>query len=207
MPQEKLKIVLLFKAIQEGNKAAFDELFLLYYDKILAFARQYTKQQESAEEITSELFVKIWLKRNDLSKVIHPEVYLYVAIKNACLNLIRADKKRNVVFPAWPEERVFDELLDKNAERFEDKELLHLLNLAVQQLPEQRKIIFSLIKEQGIKSKVVAEILGLSVRTVENQLYKAVKTLADSLSEYLGYHPQHKASQKQVNSVLRLLFL
>ncbi|MEJ7779018.1 MAG: hypothetical protein WKF68_05460 [Daejeonella sp.] len=59
MPEEKLKIILLFEEIQYGNKAAFDELFFLYYDKLLSFARQYTKQHESAEEITSELFVKI----------------------------------------------------------------------------------------------------------------------------------------------------
>lgn len=207
MPEKKLKILFLFKEIQDGNKDAFDQLFFLYYDKLLAFARLYIKQQESAEEITSELFVKIWLKRNDLSKVINPEVYLYVAIKNACLNQIRADRKRNILFLEWPAEQLFEELSDDNTERLEDKELVHLLNLAIQKLPEQRKMIFRLIKEQGLKSNAVAEILGISVRTVENQLYKAVKILADSISEYLSYHPQTKASQKRKNSVLRLLFL
>ena len=82
-----------------------------------------------------------------------------------------------------------------------------MLNLAIQQLPEQRKIIFSLIKEQGLKPKAVAEILGISVRTVENQLYKAVKILSDSISEYLGYHPQAKTAQKRMNTDLRLFFL
>lgn len=202
-----MKIVVLFKEIQQGNKTAFDELFFLYYDKLLAFAKQYTKQLESAEEVTSELFVKIWLKRHTLSKVNNPEVYLYVAIKNGCLNLIRANSKRNMLFVAWPDEPSFDGSLDKNTERFEDKELNHLLNLAIQQLPEQRKIIFSLIKEQGLKPNAVAEILGISVRTVENQLYKAVKILADSISEYLGYHPQAKTAQKRMNTDLRLFFL
>src|SRR5690606_39814667 len=56
-----------------------------------------------------------------------------------------------------------------------DKELLRLLNQAVAALPEQLRIVFSLIKEQQLKSIVVAETLGISVRTVENQLYKAVK--------------------------------
>lgn len=207
MPEEKLKIVLLFKEIQDGNKAAFEELFFLYHDKLLSFARQYTKQQESAEEITSELFVKLWLKRNDLSKVIKPEVYLYVSIKNACLNLIRSERKRYLLFTAWPDEQALEEPSDKNAAGMDDKELQRLLNLAVMALPEQRRIIFRLVKEQGLKSTAVAEILGISVRTVENQLYKAVKALADAISGYLGYHPQAKTFRKQVLSELRMFFL
>ena len=207
MPEEKLKIVQLFKEIQEGNKAAFDELFFLYYNKLLSFAGQYIKQQESAEELTSELFVKLWLKRNELSKVIKPEVYLYVAIKNACLNLIRSERKRYLLFAAGPDEQLFKEPSDKNAVGIDHKELAQLLELAVMELPEQRRIIFRLIKEQGLKTNAVAEILGISVRTVENQLYKAVKTIANAISGYLGYHPQVKVLRKQVVSDLSLFFL
>lgn len=207
MPEGKSKIVALFKEVQSGNKAAFDEVFFLYHDRLLAFAKQYTKQVESAEELTSELFVKIWLKRNDLSKITNPEVYLYVSIKNACLNLIRADTKRNKVFTPWPEEPSFEKDLTQHTLKFEDKELEKLLNMAIQKLPEQRRIIFSLIKEQGLKSNAVAEILGLSIRTVENQLYKAIKVLADSISEYLGYHPQAKMTKKRMDFNLCLFFL
>ncbi|MGV3547220.1 MAG: sigma factor-like helix-turn-helix DNA-binding protein, partial [Pedobacter sp.] len=81
-----------------------------------------------------------------------------------------------------------------------------LLDVAVSSLPEQRKIIFKLIKEDGLKTSAVAQILGLSKRTVENQLYKAVKTLADKISGYLGYHPQAKTSKKQLPSALSILF-
>jgi len=206
MPKEKFQTVLLFKEIQDGSKAAFDELFFLYYDRLLAFARQYIKQRESAEEITSELFVKIWLKRNGLSEVINPEVYLYISIKNACLNLIRSEKKRNLLFIELPGEQSFEEPLDVNVLELGDKELERLLNLAVAALPEQRRIIFTLIKEQQLKSSAVAEILGISVRTVESQLYKAVKVLANSVSGYLGYNPQARKSRKRILSNLSLFF-
>lgn len=93
-----------------------------------------------------------------------------------------------------------------NMESIEDKELVRLLDSAVLKLPEQRRIIFSLIKEQGMRSNAVAEILGISIRTVESQLYKAVKTLADSISEYLGYHPQGKKSQKRMDSSIKMFF-
>ena len=93
MSEKELKILSLFKNIEQGNKAAFDELFMLYHHKLLSLARQYLKTLEGAEEITSELFVKLWLKRQNLSQVMSPEVYLFISIKNASLNLIRSEKR------------------------------------------------------------------------------------------------------------------
>ncbi|MES2650580.1 MAG: RNA polymerase sigma-70 factor [Bacteroidota bacterium] len=206
MPEKTDQLALLFKEIQHGNKNAFDEFFLLYYDKLLAFALQYTKQLESAEEITSELFVKIWIKRAGLSTILNPDVYLFIAIKNACLNLIRSEKKRSMAFTAQPNDQSLEKVLVSDEPKMEDKELKKILDLAVNALPIQRKMIFKLIKEDGLKGHEVASILGISVRTVENQLYKAVKSLAESISEYIGYHPQKKISKKQVLSDFPLLF-
>ncbi len=205
MPAQKSKIELLFKEIQNGNQVAFDELFMHYHDQLLSFAKQYVKQQETAEEITSELFVKIWLNRATLSKVLHPEVYLFVAVKNACLNLLRANKKRQQVFTETPDEPSLAAHIQHH-NLMEEKELFQLLNQAVAALPEQRRLVFKLIKEQGLKTAAVAELLGISKRTVENQLYKAIKTLAESISGYLGYHPQNKISKTQALAELRLLF-
>lgn len=206
VPNKTSHLALLFKEIHQGNKSAFDDFFLLYYDKLLAFALQYTKQLESAEEITSELFVKIWIKRNGLLAILNPEVYLFIAVKNACLNLIRAEKKRITVLSSPSEEYQINEIPDSDHSELEDKELKKILDTAVNGLPDQRKIIFKLIKEDGLKGHEVASILGISVRTVESQLYKAVKALAESISNYIGYHPQKKISKKQPLSGLSILF-
>ncbi|WP_235048384.1 RNA polymerase sigma-70 factor [Arcticibacter svalbardensis] len=208
MPEEKSKILLLFMEIQYGNKVAFDELFVLYYDRLLSFARQYTKQLEVAEEITSELFVKIWIKRNDLEHVNNPEVYLFVSIKNACLNLLRSERRRPTLSAEVMDSQFLEQLSSPINESLEEKELLKLLDKAVNDLPEKRRIIFKLIKEDGLNSKAVAKILGISIRTVENQLYKAIKSLADSLADHLGYHPQKKAIRlKEFSRSIILFFL
>ncbi|WP_231460654.1 MULTISPECIES: RNA polymerase sigma-70 factor [unclassified Pedobacter] len=195
MSENEGKILSLFKAVQQGDKAAFDELFLLYHQKLISLARHYVTSQEDAEEITSEMFVKLWLKRGNLSKVSNPEVYLFILIKNASLNVVRSEKRRKLIFSSSTAEEI---ALYQAVSNPSDRELFLLLNNAVAALPQQRKIIFKLIKEEGLKSKVVAEIMDISVRTVENQLYKAVKSLADTLSGYLGYHPQAKKNGTKV---------
>ena len=204
MSEKVNKILVLFEQIEQGSKAAFDELFMLYHNKLLSLARQYVKNHETAEEITSELFVKLWLKRGKLSTVLNPEVYLFTCIKNASLNVIRSEKQRQLVFSsASASSKSHEQVISEQSSDIVNQELYRLLDDAVAKLPEQRRIIFILIKEEGLKSKAVAEILGLSIRTVENQLYKAVKSLADTLSGYLGYHPQAKKSAgSSTNSIL-----
>ena len=206
MSEKESKIKTLFQEIQRGSRDAFNHLFNLYYTKLVAFARQYTGQMGGAEEICSELFVKLWLKRNSLSGILNPEVYLYVSVKNACLNLIRSEKKRANLF-SEEEGHPSVEITSRSYSSLEDKELMRLLTVAVSSLPEQRKIIFRLIKEDGFKAAEVAQILGISKRTVENQLYKAVKTLADAISTYLGYHPQSGTVKRQLSKLSMFLFV
>ena len=201
MPKPERPITILFKEIYEGSQPAFDELFFNYYTRLTAFAQTYVKQWEYAEEITSELFVKLWLKRKELSGILNPQVYLYISIRNASLNQLRATRKYTII-PVDSEEP--ESLLGpgNSGSDLEKKELILKLNQAVEALPEQRKIIFKLVKENGLKCKEVAQILNISTRTVESQMYKAVKTLADALTPYLGYNPQKRISGKQMMSFL-----
>ncbi len=199
MDLSKRPISELFPLIQIGDTRAFDQLFLRYYPRLVVFARQYVRQQEAAEEVASEVFVKLWLKRGKLGQVDRPEVYLYVAIKNTALNYLRSVKNQ----PATVTDEPFTiELAD--FPEADGKELNRVLQEAIATLTEQRRVIFRMIKEDGLKVGDVAAILEISPRTVENQLYKAVKFLADHLSSYLGYHPQQSARR---NKLLINLFM
>lgn len=179
----------LFLQISQGHKEAFDQLFYRYYERLVDFAMQYVKQPEPAEELVSSLFVNIWRKRDQLAAVRSPQVYLFVAARNGCLNYLRRPAKQAQPLPHHPESLSRD---TGNTLDTEYKELEAIVRIAVEKLPEQRRVIFRLIKEEGMKAKDVAAILSLSVRTVENQLYKALKSLAAAVSGYLGYHPQGK---------------
>ncbi len=206
MIEKEVKIRLLFNEIERGNKAAFEELFNCYYDKLLLFAKQYTNQRESAEEMISELFVRLWLKRDHLSKVMRPEVYLYVSVKNACLNFLRSTRSRSVRLQDDEEQSVLQRLAAPLQHTPEQKELERIVDRAVAALPAQRQLIFKLMKEDGFKSSEVAELLGISKRTVENQLYRAIKSLSEVISHYLGYPLSSPKDQKKLPASLQLLF-
>ncbi|WP_051107221.1 RNA polymerase sigma-70 factor [Niabella aurantiaca] len=182
----------LFRQIGQGQKEAFNQLFYHYYERLVRFAVQYVKQQEPAEEIVSSLFVQLWQKKDRLAAVRSPEVYLFVAARNSCLNYLRRPQKTVPLGDRQPGLATGSEAGVAPAEY---KELEAVVIAAVERLPEQRQLIFRLIREEGLKAKEVAAILSLSVRTVENQLYKAVKSLAATVSSYLGYHPREKRSR------------
>lgn len=176
---------------KKGSKEAFNKLFLACYTPLVEFAFYFLNHKESAEDTVTDIFYKLWSKHEQLSEINNLESYLYVSVKNACFDQLKKQQGDNPVV---------NPLTDSTFPRHypgEDKELKTLLENAINALPEQRQIIFRLIKEQGMKCSEVAAILEISVRTVESQLYKAVKTLANTISFYLGYNPQEPIKKRK----------
>src|SRR5690606_5408089 len=89
-----------FQAIGRNDKQAFNQFYYAYYERLKRFAFQLLKEETAADEIVSDLFVKIWLKRKEMAHIQKPPLYLYQAIKNACLNALR--KKRNALMQSLP---------------------------------------------------------------------------------------------------------
>jgi RNA polymerase sigma-70 factor (family 1) len=176
---------ILVNNICKNDKQAFNDLFLTYYEKLVQFAFHFLNKTEVAEDIVADIFSNIWMKPGKLSGVYNVEAYLYTSVKNACFDQLRREQKNIQTVDLLTENLSLSDL------PMETKELKTLLKNAIAALPEQRRLVFVLVKEHGRKNVEVAEILGISVRTVENQLYKAVKTLANEISRYLGYNPQN----------------
>lgn len=175
---------LLHRLSQEEDEKAFEALFKLFYERLIQFSLHYVYSRELAEEVISDVFVKIWNNRKELAAIANLETYLYVAVKNQSLNYL-SKLSGYVVSPAG------DLFKDNRHDSFDpEKELefreLQLdLDKAVEGLPAQCRVVFKLIKEDGFTYKEVAEILGLSVRTVETQLSRALKKLSVALVSYL----------------------
>jgi|SRR5690554_5775856 len=162
----------------ESNKIKFEELFIQYFPKVRAFAAILLKSEQEAEDVAQDIFVKLWeeprLWEEDIAKN-----YLYTMVKNSVFNRI---KRKNL------ESKYIDiqlDLLDpRELSEFEDplnemyREELHLLlKLTLEQMPHKRREVFEMSRFQQLNNSEIAKKMNLSVRTVEQHIYLALKEL------------------------------
>lgn len=186
MKDKKVDIQNLWKLITaHDDDRAFESLFYLLNTPLIKFSTMYIHQKEAAEEIVSDVFVKCWLTRKDLSDVRNIDTYLFVAVKNQSLNYL---KKYSHIHLVRVEDTSEVRLVKPHTpqEALEKKELFFKMEQSIGELPQQCRIIFRLVKEEGIKYKEVAEILNISPRTVQTQLFRAMKKLSAVMSNYMN---------------------
>jgi len=173
--QEKIFI----EQLKAGSKVAFKSLFDIYAPKIHAFAYSYLKNEQDAEELLQDLFLKCWEIRGTLDSSKSIKSLLFKICINQIYDLIR----RKNIEQAYLEFVAKDDLSDNSSTWHEliYNEMLANLKLLVAAMPEQRQQIFRLSKEEGLSNDEIAQQLSLSKRTVENQLYRAVSFLKEKL--------------------------
>ena len=186
----KLEEINIVAGLQNGNEETYLLLFRKYYVSLCAYSRKYVGRKDVAEEIVSAVFFKIWENRKSLKIKESVKAYLFQAVCNNSLNHLRNLKKEESL------EDYFNETTSDNigfiSSLDEEKEstlLMEDISLkieeVVQQLPQQQQKAFRLKRFEGKKNKEVAEIMGISVKTVEMHLSKAMFTLREKLKNYL----------------------
>lgn len=188
-----------------GDQRSFEELFHSCYQRLVRFSVEYVQSHESAEEIVSDMFLKLWAGRETYLDVQNIETYLFTAIRNRSLNFLRKFSALRVVSTDHPEQFAIARSHDPY-KASEWKELLARLDEAVEMLPPKRRKIFRLVREEGFRPREVAEIMNISPRTVETQLFKAVKTLHAVLRPHLPVR-QKAASTAAGEAILLSLLL
>ncbi len=173
-----------------GDEETYISLFREYYVALCSYARRYVGRKDIAEEIVSDTFLKIWETRKSLQINSSVKAYLFQAVCNNSLSYLRKLKKDLVL------DEYFMDTVSENigfstiAEEMDEQSLTMentnaLIIEAINQLPEQQQKVFRLKRFEGKKNKEVAEILGLSVKTVEMHLSKATLNLRLKLKDYL----------------------
>ncbi|MBX2964049.1 MAG: RNA polymerase sigma-70 factor [Cyclobacteriaceae bacterium] len=172
-----------FSAIRLGDINAFEMMFKTYYQPLCRYASTFVGNPEDSEEIVQSAFIGIWEKRQNIDITTSVKAYLYRAIRNACLNEIKHQKVKQL--HADHELRTgekYAEATDQGALRDELEEKIKTALLA---LPEQCRIIFQLSRFEELKYQEIADQLNLSIKTVENQMGKALKIMREQLRDYL----------------------
>lgn len=161
------------------DQQAFEKLFRAYFTPLMAFSRKILGDEDDAREVVHQVFIKLWERRHEIDLSTSLKSYLFTAVNNRSLNVIRDRKKYSS--EELPERM---EQWDVSAE-LESAELEEKIRAAIGTLPDRCREVFELSRFNGMSYGEIAKQLDISVKTVENQMTKALKILRELLASYL----------------------
>jgi len=172
----------LLRQIAEGDEKALAGLVRLYWKNIYAVALSWMKSAEEAEELTQDVFLKIWHSRGQISQVDHFENWLFIIARNTIVSAVR--KKLNK--PTFLQEQELEENSLRPDRLLESRQHYQVLLTGIGLLPEKRQRVFRMSRLEGLTHEQIAEQLGMHKDTVAQYIVKAVAFLKSYLHEHLG---------------------
>ena len=178
----------IIELLNKKQEAAFEVVFNLYYPRLVYFAKEYVVYEE-AKGLVQDAFVSFWEKNPVISNESQLQSFLYTTVKNNCLMRLRRQKVINN-FRDRSKERIQNQIyvsaleqLDTSVTAFQEIEIIFEKTIA--DLPPRCREIFVLSRFEGRKNQEIAEKLGISVKSVEAQITKALKILKIALKDFL----------------------
>ena len=159
----------------------YEQLFHDYYTPLVQYAITLLKDADDAEDIVQQVFVSFWEKYDSIEVHTSERAMLYKAVYNACLNKIKFRKVRI----SFAQEYLADVDNHTAVEELQAKELQQTINAAIENMTEQCGKIFKMSRFEQLKYQEIADQLGLPVKTIENQMGKALKLVRESLKAFL----------------------
>ena len=184
--QNELVLQGIKERIALGDEKAFRQLFDSFAPKLIQFALAIVREKDGAVEIVDEVFVKIWKQKDQAPLIRNLKVYLYSAVKNTALNYLSARAKNAITEPF---DFVAIQLQDEHCpeQQLITSEIFEKIRTAVEELPPRCKMIFKLVREDGLKYREVAEILNIAVNTVDAQMVIAVKRISEKVKMHFDF--------------------
>lgn len=164
----------------------FEQVFKSHFKSLHSYACTIMREPLMAEEIVQNIFVKLWEKKEDITIRENISVYLYRAVHNESINYLRHLKVRSA-YQSYAMRQNIQNEREKPAEKVVLGELEKKLEQALRELPEQCRTIFQLSRFEDLKYREIADRMGLSVKTIENQMGKALKILRLKLVDFLPF--------------------
>jgi RNA polymerase sigma-70 factor (ECF subfamily) len=172
----------LLERLRTGDQTAFDSIFRAHYAQLVLFAQGLLHDRAAAEDSAQDVMLELWRRRVDLVIQESLRAYLLRATRNRSLNQLRHTKVRRNAEPQLMGE---ESVTATGAGKLVAGELRDALTVAVAELPPACREIFHLSRGQGLRYSEIANILGISVKTVESQMGKALRHLRGRLADWL----------------------
>jgi RNA polymerase sigma-70 factor (family 1) len=170
-------------AIRQGNERVFETVFKKHYQTLCNYACGILKDMDDAEEVVQSIFLKFWEQRQEIEINVSLKSYLYRAVHNTCLNRLKHLKIQETYRQYVGD--YLENTHDSATDILDKVELESRIANALEKLPEQCRLIFKMSRFEELKYQEIADRLGLSIKTVENQIGKALKIMRTELADYL----------------------
>jgi len=167
--------------VGDKSEQAFRSIVHAYQDKVIRFISLYVKNYQECEELASDVFLSLWTNRDKIDEIANLENYIFIIARNKALNYLRKHKVETIDFESFSID-AFQNTETTPESIFINRELLDTLNSAINELPHKTKLAFHLVREDKMKYKDAAKVLGVSIRTIEKQVASAVAKLKERLS-------------------------
>lgn len=173
----------ILRLVSVGDELAFRKIYNHYSSRLYNYTFRITEDEELSEEIVMDAFLKVWVNRNVLDEIINFDAYLHTLVRNRAFNAIKRKAHEAVIIGKLCLNN--SEYQDTTEETVIYNEYQHIINRAVDELPPQQRIVFSMSRIEGMKYDEIANQLNLSKNTVKAHLKKALSTLRLVVSNYL----------------------
>ncbi|WP_339880477.1 RNA polymerase sigma-70 factor [uncultured Algoriphagus sp.] len=183
--------ILLDRISTNSDKSAFSELFKRYHSKLISFATCYLPNYGEAEDMVSEVFIRLLQNHKQLKDIENFEGYLYYCVKNQCLNQLKKNKRKNSLFTPLDLQDFKTGESTQPLEQLLTKELREKITACVDSLPQKRRLVYKMIKDDGLNIDEVAKLLDIANKTVKKHLELAVRDVKTEMRLYLSNQHDH----------------
>ena len=172
----------LLERLRRGDESAFDTIFRTWYPSLVRTSESLVHSRAVAEEIVQDVLLELWRRRESLAAESSPQAYLFQSTRNRSLNHIRHERVERMGEPYAAR----DQAVDAPAPSLlVEDEIRIAVRRAVNGLPDRCREVFELSRTHNLKYSEIAETLGISVKTVEAQMGKALRVLREELRPWL----------------------
>jgi RNA polymerase sigma-70 factor (ECF subfamily) len=168
-----------------NSKGEFEKIFRDHYSSLCAYAAHFLKDPDASEEVVQEVMYRLWINRSTIIITGSLQSYLFRSVRNSALNVLKHMDVREAYRRHREQEAAGNGLSDEDG--LIVSELQEKIRIAIDRLPMERRKVFIMSRYDGFTYSEIAETLEISVKTVENQMGKALKFLREELAEYLPW--------------------
>lgn len=155
----------------------FLEIYRAFYEKVFTFVLSLVKSKANAQDITQNIFMKLWKNRKKLEHIKSMDDYLFILSKNACMDYFRKASRKKEISTDVLDEFLLSRIVSSPEKRIDAISDIEELRHVIESLPSKRRDIFIMSRFDGLSNDEIASILGVSKKTVENQISLATKKI------------------------------